>query len=308
MNRVRLLLIVLLLTRTVVSIGQNVLASQDISVKALEFSSDKKYVGWVHLNSNEIKVISLDSTWSINLGSSSGGIRCLTFHPVEPKIAIGFYNGTIEMWNFRQGQLLWTVKAHEKQVNDLKISKHGNFLISVSNDKTIRCFWLDNGDHIITYEHSSMVNSVELHPHNHGQFVTGDHDGNVIYWKLNSGKKIKLIEAHESYVHDLAFFPGGDTLISASHDKTVKAWAYNSGRLLKVFKGHTRTVFTIDIVNQSQIVTGSFDCTVCLWNFNSGDMQHCYRGHTDYINVVRVTANGDIVSGSRDGTLRLWKH
>jgi WD40 repeat protein len=308
MSRLRLLLFALLLSRSFILSGQNVLASQGISLKALEFSSDKKYVGWVHLNSNEIKVIRMDSTWSINLGSSSGGIRCLTFHPVEPKIAIGFYNGTIEMWNFLQRELLWTVNAHEKQVNDIKISKHGNFLISVSNDRTIRCFWSDNGDHIKTYQHSSVLNAVELHPNYHAQFVTGDHDGNVIVWKLSSGKKLRVIEAHGSYVHDLAFFPGGDTLISASHDNTVKAWGYNSARLLKTFQGHQRTVFTVDIVNASQIVTGSFDRTVCLWDLNSGNMQHCYRGHTDYINVVRVTASGDIVSGSRDGTLRLWKH
>lgn len=288
--------------------AQAVLIAQNFSVKALNYSQDKKLVGFVHLNPNEIRVLKTDSSWSINIGSESGGIKCFDFHPQESKIVIGFYNGNLELWDLTEPELLWSIQKHKAQVNDVKFSPQGNYILSCSADKTIQFSAIQNGHTLKKHFHDTQLNAAEFHPLDSTLFVTGDHGGNLIYWNVDTIRKLRVIKAHQSYIFDLVFFSNGKRLLSAGHDHLIKSWDYESGNMLKEFKGHTATVYSLDIdENQNNFISGSFDKKIYLWNYNLKKTINILIGHKDYINVVRYTPNGDIVSGSRDGTLRIWK-
>lgn len=289
--------------------AQEVRSRQNPSVKAINYNNDKSLMGWVHWNPNEVRIINIDTSFSINIGSESGGIKCFAFHPTKKSIAIGFYNGTLELWEVTRAHLIWSRKTHEGQINDLKFSSDGDFIVTCSTDKTIRLSWSGDGSFIKKYRHSSQVNAVEFHPLYPSVFVTGDHEGNIVYWKVNWPEKIQVINAHKSYILDLVFYKSGDRFLSASHDKLIKAWDFTTGKELKEFKEHTRAVYTIDISDDGKTFTsGSFDKKVCVWNYQSGKATKCFTGHSDYINVVRYTPDEYIVSGSRDGTVRRWKN
>jgi WD40 repeat protein len=308
MNKI-IVMSLLCLSSTTFVFCQQVLSKQSLSIKAINYTKSHSLVGYTHLNSTEIKVSRADSTWGHNFGSNNGGVKCFAFDARESMLVMGSYNGALELWDLKKGVLLWSVMAHDSQVNDVKFSGNDNILVTCSTDKKVRLFRPDNGGFIKEYVFSSPVNSIEFHPAKKDIFITGDHEGNISYWNIATEKPVRVIKAHASYVFDLEFCSHGDKVLSSSHDGTIKTWDFDSGKLLNTSAGHTRAVYSIAVSpDEKTFASGGFDKKIGIWNLQTGKNIKYLTGHSDYINVVRYMPEGSLLSGSRDGTLRLWEN
>jgi WD40 repeat protein len=54
-------------------------------------------------------------------------------------------------------------------------------------------------------------------------------------WDLETGRALRTLEGHSSYVRGVAVTPDGKRAISASDDKTLKAWDLATGLLIATF-------------------------------------------------------------------------
>jgi WD40 repeat protein len=79
--------------------------------------------------------------------NSNGGITRLQWHPSLPLVFTSACNGTIQLWDARNGRLVHTLTGHLNVVNDmdLQFTDDGKtaVIISASDDKTVRVFELD---------------------------------------------------------------------------------------------------------------------------------------------------------------------
>lgn len=301
-------LLVLFMLAGYLILAQGILANDPVTYRVLNVSSNGMFIGRTNLYSYQLKIMSRDSAWSINIGTQSGGIRCFTFSANQQRIALGTYYGYVEIWEIATGKLLSNSRIDKSQINDVAFTPDDQFLIAASTTGAIRMLSADNLRTVKEIDGHSNVRCLEIIPGSDTTFIAGDHEGNITVWD-NHGNKIHQWKAHASYVMDLKISNDGKSLYSAGHDKLIKKWNFNDQRLLNTFFGHTKAVFTIDYNPKSmQLVSGGMDNTVRLWNTQTGEQLRIYKGHRDYVMVTRFISDVNIVSGSRDFTLRLWKY
>ncbi|MDX4026066.1 caspase family protein [Aliarcobacter skirrowii] len=201
-----------------------------------------------------------------------------------------------------------TLNGHSNGINSVAISSDNRYIVSGSDDKTVRLWDFKSGKLLKTLNgHSNSVNSVTISSDNR-YIVSGSSDKTVKLWDISSGNFLKTFSEHLSSVNSIAISNDNRYIISGSWDNTVKLWDVNSGKLLKTFRGHYSTIYSVAISSDSRyIVSGSWDNTVKLWDVNSGKLLKTLNGHSNSVNSVAISSdNRYIVSGSSDKTVKLW--
>ena len=200
-----------------------------------------------------------------------------------------------------------TLNGHSYSVDSVAISSDNRYIVSASNDKTVRLWDVNSGKLLKTLNgHSNSVNSVVISSDNR-YIVSGSWDNTVKLWDVNSGNFLKTFSEHLSSVNSIAISSDSKYIVSGSWDKTVKLWDFKSGKLLKTLNGHSDSVNSIAISNDNRyIVSGSSDKTVKLWDISSGKQLKNFNIFS-VVNSVKISAdNRYIISGNSDRTAKLW--
>jgi WD40 repeat protein len=162
-------------------------------------------------------------------------------------------------------QNIWL--GHEGAVTAVAISSDGKYILSGSDDKTVR-LWDSSGYPIglIFSGHKGGVTSVAIGP-NSQYIVSGSRDKTVRLWDF-SGRTIgQPFRGHTGIVNSVAVSPDGQYIISGSSDKTVRLWDSKGKPIGEPFRGHTGIVNSVAVSSDGQyIVSGSSDKTVRLWD------------------------------------------
>ncbi len=68
------------------------------------------------------------------------------------------------------------------------------------------------------------------------QVLSGSFDGSVRVHGLKSGKMLKELRGHTSYVNDAVWSADGSQVVSASSDATVRVWDAKTCECLHAFR------------------------------------------------------------------------
>ena len=200
---------------------------------------------------------------------------------------------------------LWlrSLEGHTDWVRAVAVSPDGRFIVSGSDDRTVKVWEAESGRLLRSLEgHTDDVNAVAVSPD--GRFiVSGSGDHTVKVWEAESRRLLRSLEGHMWSVDAVAVSPDGRFIVSGSADLTVKVWEAESGRLLRSLEGHTGRVWTVAVSPDGRtIVSSSDDNTVKVWEAESGQLLRSLEGHTGGVSPDGHT----IVSGSYDHTIRAW--
>lgn len=115
-------------------------------------------------------------------------------------------------------------EGHSDNIYEIKFTPDGNHFVSVSRDKTIRLWSIEQEGIIKTYPgHRAGVMTVDIS--NDGNFMlTGAFDGEIKLWELPTAQNIYTFTFHEAAVTGVRFSPGFETFASASIDETAIIW------------------------------------------------------------------------------------
>ena len=137
--------------------------------------------------------------------------------------------------------------------------------------------------------------------------ASGDADGAIKLWNLETGDVITLVE-RRLHVDSVAFSPDGKMLASGSWNGHVELWDIESGQDLASFNGHAFRVFSVAFSPDGKtIASGGSDNTIKLWDVETKQNIATLTGHEDIIFSVAFSPDGRILaSGSQDDTVKLW--
>jgi WD40 repeat protein len=204
--------------------------------------------------------------------------------------------------------LIRTLQGHTSWVNGCAVSPRGDYIVSASNDRTLKVWDARTGAVRFTLEgHTGPVRGCAVSPQ--GDFiVSASDDWTLKVWDARTGAVRFTLEGHTDWVRGCAVSPQADFIVSASHDWTLKVWDSRTGAVRFTLEGHTSRVRGCAVSPQGDfIVSASHDWTLKVWDAHTGAVHFTLEGHTGLVNGCAVSPQGDfIVSASSDRTLKVW--
>jgi WD40 repeat protein len=193
------------------------------------------------------------------------GMCCSTSVNIEKRIGVRHGSG---------------FNGHTGKINSVAISSDNTFIISGSEDKTIRIWDVASGKLINVLEgHTSRVSSVALSKND--QFiVSGSWDKTVRLWDRVTGECIKIFCGHSYFVSSVDISPNNKYIVSSenqhhhkSPDKTARIWDVETGKCCTVLDVGSDVV-SVCFSNDTQFVlTGapSAPNSIKLWEVETGN-------------------------------------
>jgi len=138
--------------------------------------------------------------------------------------------------------------------------------------------------------------------------ATGGYDGIVRIWDLATGKFVRALVGHGSYIYGLAWSPDGNVLASAgSFDGTARVWNPKTGALMRILKGHkeypTNVAWSPD--GRTLLVVGGMSGFATFWD-PSQSKQHKTVEHGTAVYGVAWAPDGKSVACATNAGAFVW--
>eukprot|EP00927_Polykrikos_kofoidii_P057562 TRINITY_DN51702_c0_g1_i1.p1 TRINITY_DN51702_c0_g1~~TRINITY_DN51702_c0_g1_i1.p1 ORF type:complete len:411 (-),score=47.07 TRINITY_DN51702_c0_g1_i1:10-1212(-) len=166
------------------------------------------------------------------------------------------------------------LEGHTGGVLALAATQNGRYLISASQDKTLRLWNPHSGTHIKTFNgpHNYEINDVIVTDDN-SKFISCGGDKHFFQWDVTTAQVIRKFVGHDRKVNALAYGPGQDVVMSASHDKSVRVWDLRSRDRgsIQALTDATDSVLCVTVAGD-EITTGSTDGGLRRYDVRKGQL------------------------------------
>ncbi|XP_001513138.1 WD repeat-containing protein 36 isoform X1 [Ornithorhynchus anatinus] len=186
------------------------------------------------------------------------------------KVLFGSEQGSLQLWNIKSNQLLYTFPGWKSGVTTLQQAPaldviavglaSGQIIIhNIKFDETVMKFQQDWGP----------ITSIAFRTDGHPVMAVGSPIGHIGLWDLEEKKLIsQMRNAHSTAIAGLTFITGEPLLITNSADNALKMWRFDGpageAQLLRIRRGHSAPPCKIRYHGQNgqQILSAGQDGTL----------------------------------------------
>jgi WD40 repeat protein/serine/threonine protein kinase len=257
---------------------------------------------------------------SLRRVESASTALALDFSPDARRIACGYEDGRVRLFDVWSGTLELELAGHPERVQAVAWSPDGRHLLSGSGDGSL-IVWnaVTGAPGLRPGAHRRYVSAVAW-SEDGTRFASASGDETARLWDAASGALVHELEGHGAPLTDVHFGPGGRRVVTADNDGGVRLWDGATGAL-GLTTGVRFASASFARLGANTVVAGfaaverieEFGAqsargnAVYVWDAESGANLDVLWGHT-----LGITA-GDLrrdermlLTGSEDTTLRLW--
>jgi WD40 repeat protein len=285
-------------------------------MSAVAITSDNRHVqsGGIEDSITNIWKIGTGHVQQILIGNGSL-ISTLAFDPTGEQAALGYEDGTIELWDIPSVSLVCKlIGLPDCGVRTVAYSPDGEILASGANDGAV-CLWeAKTGMAIHSLKgHGTWISVAFLSDSK--RLVIGSWDGFVKMWDTQTAELLGSIKESEEYevVNSVAISPDDRLLAAGSMFHGTKVWDLDTGCLLQILRSkpdsELHCIETVAFSPDGRILAcGDSRSRIMLWKLESGKVIRTLDGHTDRVLGLAFSRNGEaLASCSLDGTVLLWR-
>ena len=250
----------------------------------------------------------------INVLGVGESINSLLISPNIGLLVSGETNGDIQ-WRDAESGWVWAVyKGHSLGITDLALSDQGNFLVSGSDDRSLRLWSTNNvmnpnvDDYmpLSIWEVADRVTCVDIRWD--GQVVVAGSYENVLLWDAITGEEITTINGFSGWIHDIAFDPDGLSLAVVDSSNHLQIWDttnWEQTHNIEFAKINQFSTLTFSLDGEI-LAIGSDDGTILLLHL-AENIVNILENYPHKVTSLDFNPEGSqLVSSYQNGVWRIW--
>ncbi|OCF74027.1 G protein beta subunit-like protein [Kwoniella mangroviensis CBS 8886] len=210
-----------------------------------------------------------------------------------------------------------TLEGHTANVVALAYSAMGKWIVTGSEDGSVKVWDTRTAQIQRNYLHDCPVNDVIIHP-NQGELISCDQSGSVKIWDLADNTCThELVPDEDVPIRSISIASDGGTLVAGNNHGMIYVWRIvpvpdGNANLLPVtsFRAHSKYITRVVLSPDTKyLATCSADTTVKVWSTEGLDyaLEKTLQGHQRWVWDAAFSADSAyLVTASSDHAARLW--
>ena len=266
--------------------------------------------------SGQIRIWDLDREQSTlelitpNSRDTYWGRAWITWSPEGDKIAAGFDDHSVRIWDSRTGEELQVLQGLTSSVISVAFSNDGSRIAACSRDGRIGFWSVHTGD----------LNSSILHPDgvtngawssDNRLFATGHGSGELFLSDAITGNRLATWQAQPGWFHELQWSPDSTRIattgIEGSDRFELRVWNVATQKLVFDPRRHNHGITSLAWEPDGRrIATGTMAEEIRIWDAETGTEINSLRGHTESVTSLSWGPGDSLASAATDGEIKIW--
>ncbi|MCZ8068113.1 MAG: DnaJ domain-containing protein [Microcystis sp. LE17-20D] len=237
-------------------------------------------------------------------------LQTLAISPNGKSIIAGGLDGRISQWQLDTKQYKSSFFArvnapdsHDGVILQLAFAANERFIVSASNDKTLRIWGYHTGELKRTLiGHEEAVNTCAISPDSQ-IIASGSDDKTIKLWRFDHSYAYQTFIGDRAAVNSLAFSNDGQYLISGGSDKVIKIWDIKTGEIIKSWQAHEQAIISIAINPHRHLIASASRTEIKIWQGQTGELIKILRGTAP----LKFSPDGQfLITGSYGHKVKIW--
>ncbi|KAK9061545.1 hypothetical protein SSX86_018727 [Deinandra increscens subsp. villosa] len=201
------------------------------------------------------------------------------------------------------------LSGHQSAIYTMKFNPAGTVIASGSHDREI-FLWHVSGEcknYMVLKGHKNAVLDLEW-TSDGSQIISASPDKTLRAWDVETGKQIKKMAEHSSFVNSCSPSRRGPPLVvSGSDDGTAKLWDLRQRGAIQTFPDKYQVTAVAFSDASDKIYSGGLDNVVKVWDLRRNEVTMTLEGHQNMITSMQLSPDGSyLLTNGMDCTLRIW--
>jgi WD40 repeat protein len=252
--------------------------------------------------------------WSVDSDETGAGagtsmpgmnVLCASWHFRGELLATGGFDGEVRVLDTGRLEFVGDYPRHQDRVTAVAWQPGGSLFATASNDGTAIVIDSDTGATIVSLGNAEMFQSVSWNSRGDTLAIAG-WDNNLYLWRTGQpADAVQKLSGHTAPLHDIAWAPHDDRLVSTSGDGTARVWNLSdNAQIAQMLAGEAFAVGWS--TNGKFIATGSRDGTVRIWDAATAALVRELRNDEGIYSLDWSPDGERILTGSEHGGVSLW--